>query len=254
MVQHEKKKYITPDGYTADIAIFTITTRKTAEKAPPEMFLKLLLIKRAKNDKSGNPNIEGDKWALPGGFVNAKETAYEAAKRELKEEAGVAGFHVEHFGVYDRPGRDPRGWIISNAFYAIVQEEYLQHRKANDDAAEVDLFTIKEALQLELAFDHDVIIREAMNLLKKEMVQTTIAQKFLPEEFTLSELQRVLLTARDDAKISADSLFYAKAPKLPFLEKVLDESGMAKKTKRNSYRPSQLYRFNAEVVTDSIYY
>jgi 8-oxo-dGTP diphosphatase len=86
------------------------------------------------------------------------------------------------------------------------------------------------------------------------MVQTTIAQKFLPDEFTLSELQRVLLTARDDAKISADSLFYAKAPKLPFLEKVLDEKGMQKKTKRNSYRPSQLYRFNAEVVMDSIYY
>lgn len=254
MAQQEKKKYITPDGYTADIAIFTITTKKTAEKAPPEMFLKLLLIKRASKDKEGSPNVEGDKWALPGGFVNASETAYEAAKRELKEETGVAGFHIKHFGVYDRPGRDPRGWIISNAFYAIVQEEFLHQRKANDDAAEVELFTIQEALQLDLAFDHYTIINDAMNVLKKEMVQTTIAQKFLPDEFTLSELQRVLLTARDDAKISADSLFYAKAPKLPFLEKVLDEKGMQKKTKRNSYRPSQLYRFNAEVVMDSIYY
>ncbi|PEZ80685.1 hypothetical protein CN380_16450 [Bacillus sp. AFS017274] len=87
------------------------------------MFLKLLLIKRATKDKEGSPNVEGDKWALPGGFVNA----YEAAKRELKEETGVAGFHVKHFGVYDRPGRDPTGWIISNAFYAIRPCFLLQH-------------------------------------------------------------------------------------------------------------------------------
>jgi 8-oxo-dGTP diphosphatase len=254
MVHQEKKKYITPDGYTADIAIFTITTKKTAKKAPPEMLLKLLLIKRAAKDREGNANVEGDKWALPGGFVNPDETAYTAAKRELKEETGVTGFHLKHFSVYDQPGRDPRGWIISNAFYAIVQEEFLQHRKANDDAAEVELFSIPEALQLDLAFDHYEVIKEAVSLMKKEMMQTTIAQNFLPEEFTLSELQRVLLTVREDAKIRADSLFFAKAPKLPFLEKVLDEKGMQKKTKRNSFRPSQLYRFNAEVITDSIYY
>src|SRR4051812_22983401 len=119
MVHQEKKKYITPDGYTADIAIFTITTKKTAKKAPPEMLLKILLIKRAAKDREGNANVEGDKWALPGGFVNPDETAYTAAKRELKEETGVTGFHLKHFGVFDQPGRDPRGWIISNAFYAI---------------------------------------------------------------------------------------------------------------------------------------
>ncbi|MGE7780297.1 NUDIX domain-containing protein [Peribacillus sp. NPDC097264] len=254
MVQQGKKKYITPDGYTADIAIFTITAKKTEKKAPPEMFLKLLLIKRAATDKEGNPNVEGNKWALPGGFVNANETAYEAAERELNEETGVSGLQVKHFGMYDQPGRDPRGWIISNAFYAIVQEKFLHQRRANDDAAEVDLFTIKEVLQLNLAFDHYKIINEAIELLKKEMMQTTIAKNFLPDEFTLSELQRVLLTVRDDAKISADSLFFSKAPKLPFLEKVLDEKGLQKKTKRNSFRPSQLYRFNAEIVTDSIYY
>ena len=254
MEHQDNGKYITPDGYTADIAIFTITSKRTAEKAPPEMALRLLLIKRTAKDKKGNANVEGNKWALPGGFVNPNETAYAAAKRELQEETGVAGFHVKHFGVYDMPGRDPRGWIISNAFYAIVQEEFLHQRKANDDAAEVELFTIEEALELELAFDHEEIIQEAVKVMKKEMVQTTIARKFLPEEFTLSELQRVLLTVMDDAKISENSLFFSKAPKLPFLEKVVDEKGLPKKTNRNSYRPSQLYRFNEMVVSDSIYY
>ncbi|WP_110929564.1 NUDIX domain-containing protein [Bacillus massiliglaciei] len=249
-----KKVYRTPDGYTADIAVFTITSTKTNEKAPPSMHLKIMLIKRAMKNREGEPNIEAGKWALPGGFVMPNETAGAAAARELKEETGVSGFLLKHFGVYDQPGRDPRGWIITNAFFAIVQEEFLYERKADDDAAEVELFTLEELSGLELAFDHDSIIHEAIAVLKQEMSRSTIAKQFLPKEFTLSELQRVLLAVGPDPKISADSLFFSKAPRLPFLERITDENGMPKKTKRNSFRPSQLYRFNQEAVKDSIYY
>ncbi len=152
-----------------------------------------------------------------------------------------------------QPNRDSRGWIVTNAFYAIVKESLLQERKAQDVIADVELFTIPEALDLELAFDHRVIILDAIKVLTKEMMQTTIARRFLPNEFTISELQRVLLTVQSHPKIKADSLFFAKAPKLPFLEKVLDETGQPKKTSRNSFRPSQLYRFTGEVETDCIY-
>ena len=109
-------------------------------------------------DQIGLPNTEGGKWALPGGFVRMGETAYEAARRELKQETGVSGFHIKHFNVYDQPNRDSRGWMVTNAFYAIVKESLLQERKAQDVIAEVELFTIPEALDLELAFDHRVII------------------------------------------------------------------------------------------------
>ncbi len=137
---YDVSRYRTPDGYTSDIAVFTITSEKTKAYAPPKMDLKLMLIKRAQQDTEGNSNIEAGKWALPGGFVTPEETAMEAASRELEEETGIAGIHLKHFGVYDKPGRDPRGWIISNAHYAIVPEHRLFERKANDDAAEVELF------------------------------------------------------------------------------------------------------------------
>jgi 8-oxo-dGTP diphosphatase len=253
---YDSSKYKTPDGYTADIAIFTILSEKIEKKAPPKMTLAIMLIKRAALDSEGKPNIEGGKWALPGGFVDATkgETAYMAAKRELKEETNVEGVHIKHFGVYDDVNRDPRGWIISNAFYAIVPEKYISQRKANDDAEEVELFSMDEVFKLDLAFDHRKIIADAYEHIKKDMIQTTIAKNFLPAEFTLSELQRVLLTVGEDPRISNDSVFFAKAPKLPFLEKVVDEQGKPKKTTRNSYRPSQLYRFNDFEVVESIYH
>ncbi len=256
LAHYDSSKYKTPDGYTADIAIFTITSEKTEEKAPPNMTLKIMLIKRAAKDADGNANIEGGKWALPGGYVDAhqKESAYIAAKRELKEETNVEGLHVQHFGVYDDINRDPRGWMISNAFYAIVPEEQMEQRQANDDADDVELFDIEDVFTLQLAFDHRKIIADALKFIKKDMVQTTVAKNFLPQEFTLSELQRVLLTVEDDPRISNDSVFFTKAPKLPFIEKVVDAEGKPKKTKRNSFRPSQLYTFNDFEVVESIYH
>lgn len=252
---YDSSKYITPDGYTADIAMFTIVSEKKEEKAPPEMKFKMMLIKRALFDKEQRPNIEGGKWALPGGFVNAigKESAIQAAKRELKEETNVDGLHIKHFAVYDQFDRDPRGWMISNAFYAIVSEKVLEERQASDDAQAVELFDMEEVFALDLAFDHLRIIEDATSLIKREMLTTTIARNFLPKEFTLSELQRVLLTVGDDPRISNDSVFFTKAPKLPFIEKVLEKDGTPKKTNRHSFRPSQLYMFNSVEIVESIY-
>lgn len=169
--------------------------------------------------------------------------------RELKEETGVDNIHLEHFGVYDTPGRDPRGWIISNAHYAIVPERFLSKRKASDDASEVELFSVKEVLNLDLAFDHRKIIEDAIQLIRRKMMETTIAKEFLPEEFTYSELQAVLLTVTDDPAIALDASFARKIKSLPFIEEV-----KGKKTTRTSKRPTQLYRFVDVELNHSIYH
>ena len=78
-------KYRTPDGYTSDIAIFTIISEEIGTHKPPKKTLKIMLIKRAEKDQHGNPNTEGGKWALPGGFIDPEETAYEAPSENLKK-------------------------------------------------------------------------------------------------------------------------------------------------------------------------
>ncbi|WP_010096618.1 NUDIX domain-containing protein [Ornithinibacillus scapharcae] len=254
---YDSSQYITPDGYTSDIAVFTITAEEYIKnpKVSTSKELKIMLIKRAAVDAAGRPNIEGGKWALPGGFIDGrtKETALEAAARELEEETGISGIFLKHFGVYDEFGRDKRGWIIANAHYAIVPEQALSKRKAADDAVEVQLFSIDEVFSLNLAFDHRKIIKDAISFIERDLIETKVAKNFLPEEFTLSELQSVLLTVSNNPRITTKSVFFAKVPKLAFIEKVYDEDGNPKKTERNSYRPSQLYRFNDVEVIKSIY-
>ena len=258
---YDTSKYRTPDGYTSDIAIFTLLPNehyKAKDEKSSKYCLALMLIKRAGLDAEGEPNIEGNKWALPGGFTQIegdKGSAFESAKRELLEETSIKGVHIKHFGVYDTFGRDKRGWIISNAHYAIVPEQHIQDRRAADDAAEVQLFTIDEVFKLDIAFDHRQIIEDAISSVKKDMQQTTVAKNFLPEEFKLEELRQVLLAVIDDNVVNTKSAFFRKAPSLDFIEEAKDVQGNPKVTEPTgkNKRPSKLYKFEEVEPVPSIW-
>lgn len=118
----------------------------TGEETPS-----VLLIQR------GNPPFAGD-WALPGGFVDEGETVVEAAPRELGEETGLQVGPLEMLGVYDTPGRDPRGWTVSVVYLARVPARV--EVKGGDDASDARWFAVDELP--ELAFDHAVIVADAL--------------------------------------------------------------------------------------------
>ncbi|MGL4521857.1 MAG: NUDIX hydrolase [Bacilli bacterium] len=250
LAQYKPGNWRTPDGYTADIVLFTITNSENETSRS----LQLMLIQRSEFNAENQGNIDALKWALPGGFIASNESAIQAAQRELKEETNVDHGVLQHIGTYDTPGRDPRGWVITNAFYAAVPEFVLASRFANDDASDVQLFHIDDVFQLPLAFDHPTIIKDAIQQLRRDMLQTDLAKNFLPKHFTLSELREVLLTVSSEKSIVEKSAFYRKAPQLSFLEVVKDTDGNLLYTTRNSKRPSKLYQFVEKVGTASIYY
>ncbi|MCU0443762.1 MAG: NUDIX hydrolase [Microscillaceae bacterium] len=121
----------------------------------PQNNWKILLIER------GNEPFKGQ-WALPGGFVEPNESADEAAQRELQEETGVSNVQMTQIGAFSQPGRDPRGWVVSVAFGAIVQMADCQPVAA-DDASRAEWISLSEIG--EMAFDHRLIIQQALKKL-----------------------------------------------------------------------------------------
>jgi len=113
---------------------------------------RVLLIQRANLPFAGA-------WALPGGFVEEGETVAQAAPRELLEETGLRVGELSLLGVYDTPGRDPRGWTVSVVYLARVPGE--PNVEGADDASDARWFATKELP--ELAFDHALIVADALN-------------------------------------------------------------------------------------------
>lgn len=125
----------------SDIVIFSILNDGENEniRKLPKKALKVLLIKRAEHPFK-------DHRALPGGFVRPDEDVTEAARRELFEEANIRDAYLQLTGVYGKKGRDPRGWIVSNAFMALVNAESVT-LSAGTDAREADWFNMELNVQ-----------------------------------------------------------------------------------------------------------
>jgi ADP-ribose pyrophosphatase YjhB (NUDIX family) len=158
---------------TVDIVIFTIQ----------DGTLKVLLIRR------GIPPFQGC-MAIPGGFVHDDESLDAAALRELHEETGVNDVYLEQLYTFGAPGRDPRGRVITVAYYALVPAGHSV--KPGSDASAAGWHDASALPPL--AFDHKAIIDYALERLRNKLEYTTAGFKLLPEQFTLSELQAVYET------------------------------------------------------------
>ena len=188
--------------------------------------IKVLLIQRGIEPFKG-------KWAFPGGFMNIDETVEECAKRELEEETGLKNVSVEQFYTFSDVNRDPRERVITVAHYALVK---LSEVKGGDDATSARWFSMDEVPSL--AFDHDRILRMAVNRLKERICFEPIGFELLPEVFTMTELQnlyKAILEVTFDRRN-----FYNKMLKLGIIEEA--EPRPANAARRT---PSK-YRFNAE--------
>ncbi|MCB1785396.1 MAG: NUDIX hydrolase [Gammaproteobacteria bacterium] len=200
---------------TTDVVVFTIR----------EGCLSILLVKRA------NPPYQGC-WALPGGFLDVDEDLDNCAARELQEETGIGGLYLEQLYTFGKTGRDPRERVISVTYYALVPLDAIATPRAASDAAAVGWHAFDALPQL--AFDHAEIIAMAHRRLVAKLDYSTIALQFMPESFTLGELQCVY-----------ESLLSQPLDKRNFRKRILsleliEETG--KQRRNGKHRPAREYR------------
>lgn len=199
-----------------DIVIFTIQVRA----------LKVLLIKRR------IPPFK-DQLAIPGGFVLPDENLDEAALRELREETGVSNVYLEQLYSFGDPKRDPRGRVISIAYFALISAD--RQLKAGTDASEASWWSVHPTPRL--AFDHARILRYALDRLRNKLEYTTVGFQLLPSKFTLGELQGVYEAILEKSLDKRN--FRRKIAELKILKP------LSKEYRSDVGRPAQLFQFVA---------
>lgn len=163
---------------TVDIVIFSVL----------EGTLKVVLVKRPGDQSEPFPN----RWALPGGFIDVDKDAslLDCALRKLRDKTGVEASYLEQLGSWGGSQRDPRGWSVTNAFFALMPGRELALRKGAN-AAHVEWVDAEAALRRRMAFDHSEILASALARLRSKVEYTSLPAFLLDEPFSLPQLQQM---------------------------------------------------------------
>lgn len=220
LTSYSLDNYFRP-SVTSDVVAFAIGSfDKNNYRKESDAILQLLLIKRGTHPFK-------DYWALPGGFLQEKESVEECAWREIVEETGIKPISMKNIGVFSSCDRDPRGRIISNAFTSVILDES-RDVTSGFDATDADWFNVSfqkkdnlyylnltngstelsallrlirnefgihrfEIIESNgIGFDHAAIIGTALTSLQKDIEDFDMLFDFMPQKFTLLKLQKVL--------------------------------------------------------------
>ena len=189
--------------------------------------VKVLLIKRTNEPFK-------DYWALPGGAMYNNELIVDAAKRELKEKTGIDDVNLSMYKVIDSIDRSPIRRMIAICFIGVMdikKVELLKNTSKTSDIGWVDIEYVNK-----LAYDHDSVLKYALEDLKDKIITTDILKSLFPDEFTLPELHNVY-----------NSILGIEIDRRNFRKKMLNLNLISDTNKTIVFKgkkPAKLYRFN----------
>jgi ADP-ribose pyrophosphatase YjhB (NUDIX family) len=195
--------------------------------------LQVLMWERAREPFKGT-------WALPGGYLQPRETLEGSIRRHLAAKVDVRELaHLEQLETRSDPRRNPRAWELASAYLGLIPAGL-------DPAVPADTSWHAVETLPPAAFDHGEIVEAALQRLRAKLSYTNIAFALAPAEFTLSELRTIYVAAlgRD---VSATNL-----QRVLLRRGVLERTGAKREPGKTGGRPAELFRFRSSEleVTD----
>lgn len=190
--------------------------------------LKVLLIQRGAQPFKG-------KWALPGDLVYPNEAIDVSAKRILKELTGIENLFMEQTKVYGKVDRHPAGRVITTGYYSLINiAKYDPHASAWADG----VYWVDVDQCPALAFDHDEILADALQILRMRVRHQPVGFELLPEKFALADLQALY-----------EAILNQRFDKANFRKRILSMNlliSLKENQKDVPHRPARLYSFDKQ--------
>lgn len=171
LTQYDASRFPSP-LVTVDSVLFTLHQQS----------LCVLLVERAAPPQQGL-------WGLPGGFIDMQQDdgTRATALRKLIEKTGVTPSWLEELGTVSGPDRDPRGWSLTVAWFALIAwVDCEPHIATVSDARWVP---VEQLGDYALAFDHREIVQTALSRLRQKTMYSLLPVYCLPAAFTHGQLQ-----------------------------------------------------------------
>lgn len=218
------------DGIRVAVSTVILTLLRASEGAPA---LSLPLVLRTRDPHRGQ-------WALPGGWLDAREGLEDAAARTLAETTGLAPSYLEQLYAFGDVDRSPTR-VVSIVYWALLRQDEVDAQSAAHIAAGNAPENVRwfDATSLPpLAFDHNRIVDYALWRLRNKVGYSRVAHGFLPPTFTLAELREAY-----------EAILGRRLDPANFRRQV-ETTGTLVPTedfRTGSHRPARLYRYNTDV-------
>ncbi len=214
-----------------NIGIHVIASIFTVEKG----VVKVLLIRR-KNDPYKN------QWALVGGALYNNEELNQAINREIFEKTGMVDINVSKFEVFGKVDRSPIQRMIAIGYIGVIDTERVNILKETLKTSDADWFPLDKIPKL--AYDHEEILKAAIDELKKRIGESNILKSLYPEGFTMPEIQKVY-----------ETILNKTFDKRNFRKKILS-LGIINDTKKfkifEGTKPAKFYKFKAHKKSKNV--
>lgn len=213
-----------------------------------EKKVKVLTIEKKVNPFS-KKNHKKTQFAIPGDLIELDEDIDDAANRILLSLTKLDNLYLKQFKTFGNPIRvqeekdkewlenfraEPNERVITIGYVSIVRMEdynpqasYFAH-----DVCWTDIANIPE-----MAFDHNLIVNDAIRFLRTE-INHEVTSELLPRKFTLSQLQELY-----------EIILNEKLDKRNFRKQIISKGILEKineKQKGVSHKPAELYKFNQQ--------
>nr|WP_207435517.1 NUDIX domain-containing protein [Sabulibacter ruber] len=194
-----------------------------------------------------------DRWGLPGGYMGKHEDMNQAAARILQERTGAEDIFLQQFSVFSELNRSEdffqeypdtlwhKQRFISVGFYALV--DYTEVIPVPDELSSACEWKDIENLPA-LMMDHQKILLEALETLRRQLNYKPIGYNLLPAEFTMPELQK-LYEIILGKKLNRGN-FYRKMLAYDILDKLEEPR------KGGAHKAPNLYKFNMEKYENAL--
>ena len=216
-----------------NIGIHVISSLFTVDKG----IVKVLLIKRNNEPFKGH-------WALPSGALYNNELIKKGASRELKEKTGLSNINLEQIGIFDKINRSNLMRMIGISYLGVIDIRRVEISKVTNKTIDADYFPI-EKIPVNLAYDHNEIIENALEVLKEKIINSNILKDLFPEHFTLPELQKTY-----------EAVLNKKLDRRNFRKKLISLNLIEdtnKTIKFEGKKPAKLYKFKETLENKNIF-
>lgn len=195
--------------------------------------LKLLVFNRKIEPSLGE-------LSLVGGWVNDDESVEDAARNVLLRITGLTDIFMEQVRVFSKIDRDPGGRVISVAFYALIPID--KHDTELVEKHGAQWISIKKLPKL--IFDHDIMVKKALEKVRLKASYELIGKELLPEKFTILQLRQLY-----------NAIFTKKFDPGNFRKKILSLKKLERldiKNTSESKKGAYYYKFKTDITNSRV--